>query len=193
MRIIEILRGSFEKNGGEFPGQPSRTKNNHIDYSSGSLGMGLSYATGRACADDKSKVYVVIGDGELDEGSNWEAAQLAARLKLSNLIAIVDCNGLQSDGRCEDVLGKNMSAMWEACGWKVACADGHDTEQIISIIKENNDNTTDKPFVILADTIKGKGVSFMEDNNEWHHHALDDKQYEMAMSEIGEKYGFSEE
>lgn len=189
--ITDEQFGSFEDNGGEFPGQPSRTKNNHIDYSGGSLGMGLSYATGRACADARSKVYVVLGDGELDEGSNWEAAQLASRLKLSNLIAIVDCNGLQSDGRCEDILGKNINSMWEACGWEVIRADGHNTEQLINIIKENNENVINKPLVILAKTIKGKGVSFMESNNEWHHHSLDDKQYDMAISEIGEKYGIS--
>ena len=110
---------SFEQNGGEFPGQPSRTKNNKIDYSSGSLGMGLSYAAGRAWANKDSKVFVVLGDGELDEGSNWESASVIAKQKLKNVIAIVDQNGLQSDGRCDNILNKDLKGMWLSHGWDV--------------------------------------------------------------------------
>lgn len=180
---------SFENNGGEFPGQPSRTNNNHIDYSGGSLGMGLSYAAGRAWASKESKVYVVLGDGELDEGSNWEAASVIARMNISNICVIVDCNGLQSDGYCNNILSKNLDAIWEAHGWHVTACDGHDTEQIREIISEYN---AEKPLVILARTIKGKGVSFMENNNEWHHHELKAEQFEKAIAEIEENYGLRE-
>lgn len=177
---------SFEVNGGEFPGQPSRTLNNHVDYSSGSLGMGLSYAAGRAWGNARARVYVVLGDGELDEGSNWEAASVISAKNLKNVCAIVDCNGLQSDGRCEDILQKDLKQIWEAHGWNAIVCDGHKTKEISRIIK---DTDLDKPTVILAQTVKGKGVSFMENNNEWHHHELNEEQYLQAISEIEENYG----
>ena len=177
---------SFEENGGEFPGQPSRSVNNHIDYSSGSLGMGLSYAAGKAWASKNAKVYVILGDGELDEGSNWEAASVIAKNGINNVVAIVDCNGLQSDGRCEDIQNKDFEKIWEGHGWKVIKCPGHDTEAIKKLIAEADGS---KPVVLLADTVKGKGVSFMENNNEWHHHELKDNQLEEALKEVTDKYG----
>lgn len=181
---------SFEADGGEFPGQPSRTANNHLDYSGGSLGMGLSYAVGRAWADKDARVYVILGDGELNEGSNWEAASVAAQQGLGNIYAIVDCNGLQSDGQCADILKLNLEKIWEAYGWSVQKCNGHSTDEIEGIIKAHIQKD---PLVILADTIKGKGVSFMENNNEWHHHELKQEQYEAAVAEIGEQYGLCKE
>lgn len=179
---------SFEKNGGEFPGQPSRTKNNNIEYSSGSLGMGLSYGLGVAMAkkQDKGKVFVVLGDGELNEGSNWEAAALASQYKLDNMIAIVDNNKLQSDGACDTIVGQNYPEIWKAYGWEVASCDGHSIKDILDTINSRHIN---KPLAILAKTTKGKGISFMENDNSWHHAALNDADYERAMKEIGEAYG----
>lgn len=177
---------TFEQNGGEFPGQPSRTKNNKVDYSSGSLGMGLSYAAGRAWANQDAKVFVILGDGELDEGSNWESAAIIAKQKLTNVVAIVDQNGLQSDGRCDDILDKDLKGMWLSHGWDVIECDGHETEELKKVI-HSIDKV--KPTVVLAKTVKGRGVSFMENVNEWHHHELKDEQLEGALKEIGERYG----
>ena len=179
---------SFEMNGGEFPGQPSRSRDNKIEYSSGSLGMGLPYALGVALAkkDSKGRVFVVVGDGELNEGSNWEAASLANQYGLDNLIVIVDNNGLQSDGKCEEIVGQDLQGIWSAFGWSVRECDGHSMEEIKKAISSDHYG---KPLVVLAKTTKGKGVSFMENNNAWHHAILNDEDYQKALQEIGEKYG----
>lgn len=179
---------TFEENGGEFPGQPSKSSNNHIEYSSGSLGMGLSYALGVALAKKKNNgmVYVVVGDGELNEGSNWEAAALASRYKLDNLCVIVDYNMLQSDGNCNEIVGQNLKELWNANGWMVEECDGHSISDLQNTIKSNH---SEKPLVILAHTVKGKGVSFMENDNAWHHAILIEEDYGKAVQEIGEAYG----
>lgn len=179
---------SFEENGGDFPGQPSRSGKNGISYSGGSLGMGLSYAVGRAYAGREKRIFVVLGDGELDEGSIWEAAGAARRLGLGNVTAVVDHNGLQSDGKLEDVMGNDLTALWRAYGWNMMECDGHSVQELEQCI-ENACSESTRPSVILAETIKGKGVSFMEGNNEWHHHELKQEEYERALAEIGERYG----
>lgn len=181
---------SFECDGGEFPGQPSKSLNNCVEYSSGSLGMGISYATGVAFSkkNRNGKVYVVLGDGELNEGNVWEATDLAQKLKLDNLIAIVDKNGLQSDGCCKDILGQNLESIWQAHGWNVILCDGH---SLIDLKNALNNIKMGAPNVILANTIKGKGVSFMENNNVWHHNTLKEADYERAVKEIEECYGVS--
>jgi len=178
---------SFEKNGGAFPGQPSRYPGNKVEFSSGSLGMGLPYALGVALAKKAGPgtVYVVIGDGELNEGSNWEAAALASRYRLSNLVAVVDRNGLQSDGDCNNIMGQDISALWLACGWQVEQCDGHSIPALESSMTGAH---PDKPLVILAKTVKGKGVSFMENNNAWHHSVLKDEDYQRAVQEIEDAY-----
>ena len=177
---------SFEENGGDFPGQPSRSKNNKIKYSSGSLGMGLSYGVGRAWMNKKSSVIVVMGDGELEEGSVWEAAALASQLNINNLIAIVDVNGLQSDGKCEDIISLKIGDIWQAYGWTVLSCDGHSLDELKSCI---NNPDIRGPRVVLAKTIKGKGISFMENNNEWHHHELKEEMFESAILDLEENYG----
>ncbi len=178
---------SFEQNGGEFPGQPSRSPNNQIVYSSGSLGMGLPYAIGLAEAKkQKGKVYVVTGDGELNEGSNWEGAMLARQLNLDNLTVIVDHNGMQSDGKCENILNVNIHEVWKAFGWKTVQCDGHSIEQLQCMLKDKTDG---RPKVVIADTIKGKGISFMEGNNDWHHCSLSEEKYNLAVAELEETYG----
>lgn len=179
---------SFESNGGEFPGQPSRSVSNKIEFSSGSLGMGLPYALGVALAKKKANgnVYVVVGDGELNEGSNWEAAALASRYGLDNLIVVVDNNCLQSDGKCEDIVNQNLHNLWSAYGWQVKECDGHSVTSIKETINSHHEG---KPLVVLAKTVKGKGVSFMENDNAWHHAVLSEDDYNKSLQEIGGAYG----
>ena len=179
---------SFERNGGEFPGQPSRSPFNKVDCSSGSLGMGMSYALGIALAKKNrpGTVYVVVGDGELNEGSNWEAAALASQYALDNLVVVVDNNGLQSDGYCIDIVGQKLVALWNAYGWHVQECDGHSLTAMEEALKCKHSG---QPLVVLAKTVKGKGVSFMENNNAWHHAVLKDEDYQNAVYEIGETYG----
>lgn len=186
--ITDEQFASFESNGGEFPGQPSRSPNNKIEYSSGSLGMGLPYALGVALAKKKSfgKVYVVVGDGELNEGSNWEAAALASKYGLDNLIVVVDNNDLQSDGNCKDIVGQNLYDLWNAYGWYVKTCEGHSVSELLAAYSSAHEG---KPLVVLAKTIKGKGVSFMENNNIWHHAVLNEKDLQKAIREIEEVYG----
>ena len=181
---------SFEKNGGKFPGQPSRHSDNRIQCSSGSLGMGLSYGLGTALGNKAGKVYVVLGDGELNEGSNWEAAALAHQYALENLIAVVDNNGLQSDGRCRDIVGQNLVNLWQAFGWEVVECDGHSFDALDGALRTQHPG---KPLAVIAYTVKGKGVSFMENNNAWHHATLKEADYEKAVQEIGEAYGLCKE
>ena len=180
---------SFEQNGGEFPGQPSRHEGNKIQYSSGSLGMGLSYGLGKALAK-RGTVYVILGDGELNEGSNWEAAALANQYKLENLIAVVDHNGLQSDGLCKDIVGQNLVSLWKAYGWVVVECDGHSIKELTDALKSEH---PEKPLVVIAKTVKGKGVSFMENDNAWHHAVLKEADYNKAVQEIGDTYGLYKE
>lgn len=186
--ITDEQFASFESNGGEFPGQPSRSLNNKIEYSSGSLGMGLSYALGVAMAKKKSlgRVFVVVGDGELNEGSNWEAASLASQYKLENLIVVVDNNSLQSDGNCDEVVGQKLSALWNAYGWQVQKCDGHSVLDLKNAFRRNH---TGIPLVVLAKTTKGKGVSFMENDNAWHHAVLSEEDYKKSLQEIRGAYG----
>ena len=186
--ITDEQFATFENNGSDFPGQPCRETSNCVEYSSGSLGMGLSYGVGVAFykkSRNKGKVYVVLGDGELNEGSNWEAAALAARLNLSNLVPIVDCNHLQSDGKCEEIFNMDLERIWSAHGWNVILCDGH---SVTSLQQALTNRKPDAPSVILAKTIKGKGVSFMEGNNAWHHQTLKEKDYQLAIKEIEARY-----
>ena len=148
--------------------------------------MGLSYGAGRAWSERNARVFVVLGDGEMNEGSNWEAASVAARQKLANLCAVVDCNGLQSDGRCDEILDQDLEKIWLAHGWAVEKCDGHNVGELERRISAARD---DRPLAVLAKTVKGKGVRFMENNNEWHHHELKQEQYEAAVRELGERYG----
>lgn len=186
--ITDDKMASFEQNGGDFPGQPSRSPHNGIEYSSGSLGMGLSYGLGRAFAKKQygGTTYVVLGDGELNEGSVWEAAALAAQLKLDNLVAIIDNNQLQSDGTCSSIITMDLVRLFTAHGWHVSQCDGHSVTELNRALKSR---TVGIPSVILAKTVKGKGVSFMENTNEWHHHVLETEAYEQAVKELGERYG----
>ncbi|MBC2579598.1 transketolase [Clostridium sp. DJ247] len=174
-------------------GHPDVKSTPGVDMTTGSLGQGLSAANGIALAgklDNKDyKVYVVLGDGELQEGQVWEAAMSAAHYKLDNVLAFVDNNGLQIDGRNEDVMNVNpITDKFAAFGWNVICANGHDLEDLsraIDIAK----TVKGKPTVIIAKTVKGKGVSFMENEAGWHGVAPNDEQTQAAIEELkgGEK------
>lgn len=162
-----------------------------IEASTGSLGQGLSIAGGMALAfklDGKAnRAYCMMGDGELDEGSVWEAAMSAAHYKLSNLCAIVDNNGLQIDGALEDVMNVNpIPDKWKAFGWNVIELDGHSVKEIKEAFAKARD-CKDAPSVLIAKTVKGKGVSFMENVAGWHGVAPKPDQEKAALAELDEK------
>lgn len=176
---------TFETNGGDFPGHPTRSCGNMVSCSTGSLGMGLSYGIGRAWSMKKEnqpgKVIVLLGDGELNEGSNWEGVMLAKQLGLQNLVAVIDRNRMQQDGSTDGIISLDFEKIWGAFGWKVVSCDGHD---IVSLEEAFDIESDGVPKVIIAQTIKGKGVSFMENNRAWHHNTLNEEQYEQAMKEL---------
>lgn len=164
------------------------TKVPGVEFNTGSLGHGLSVANGMAMGARLLKknfnVYCLLGDGEIQEGSIWEAAMSAAQFKLDNVCAIVDYNKVQENGFTKDI--KNLEPLvdkWKSFGWEVVDIDGHDFDQVIKAL-DKFDTIKDKPFVIIANTIKGKGVSFMEGNNKWHGKAPNDAQLKEALSEL---------
>lgn len=182
-RIAEL-----DQDGGSLPKHVDRLKVQGIDYSSGPLGQGLSVACGMASAAklDNSgvNVYVLMGDGELDEGQVWEAAMTASHYKLDNLIAFVDRNMNQIDGTTEDVMAlEPLPAKWEAFGWHVQVTDGHDTGAIKAAI-ETAKATPGKPSVIIANTVKGKGISFMENQYKWHSGQITPEQFEQGLRDL---------
>lgn len=180
---------TLRKLGSILQGHPDMRKVPGVDMTSGSLGQGLSVAAGIAFGQKKeglgARTYAILGDGELDEGQVWEAAMFANKYGLNNLIAIVDNNGLQLDGSCEQIMPiHSISDMWKAFGWRVLHTDGHNIEEICSTI-ESAKEECDKPVCIIAKTVKGKGVSFMENQLGWHGKAPNEKEYEIAMRELG--------
>ena len=177
--------------GTRLQGHPSMKKLPGLEMSTGSLGQGISAAVGMALAAklDKSaaRIYTILGDGELQEGMVWEAAMSAAHYGLDNLCAVVDHNGLQIDGKNDDVMRVNPIAnKFAAFGWNVIAIDGHDMEQIVKAFADAKDvKNSGKPTVIVAETVKGKGVSFMENQAGWHGKAPNDEQAAQAMTELG--------
>lgn len=169
-------------------GHPDMKGTPGIDMSTGSLGLGISAACGMALAakiDGKDyRTYTIVGDGESEEGQVWEAAMFAAHYKLDNLCVIVDWNGLQIDGSVEEVMNPTPhDKKFEAFGFHVISIDGHDFDQIEAAFKEAR-TTKEKPTAIIAKTVKGKGVSYMENQVGWHGSAPNDEQYEKAVAEI---------
>lgn len=159
-----------------------------VDMSTGSLGQGISAAVGMALAgklDRKNyRVYTLLGDGEIEEGQVWEAAMSAAKFHLDNLCAIVDVNGLQIDGATADVMpSEPLDKKWEAFGWRVISCDGHDYQAIEAAFEQAR-AVKGQPTVLLARTVKGRGVSFMENNAGWHGKAPNAEQYEQAKAEL---------
>lgn len=162
-----------------------------VDMSTGSLGQGFCAANGMALAgklDGKNyRVYTILGDGELEEGQIWEGAMFAPHYKLDNLVAFVDFNGLQIDGDITKVMNPTpIDKKFEAFNWNVICIDAHDYDQIKNALKEAR-NVKGKPTAIIAKSIKGKGVSYMENNAAWHGAAPKDEEYAVACKELNEK------
>lgn len=161
-----------------------------VDFSAGSLGMGLSFGLGCALAarldGSQRKAWVMMGDGEVQEGSVWEAAMAAHHHSVGNLKAIVDVNGIQNDDFCEVQMQLNdLAATWASFGWSVTTVDGHNMADIVDALAKV-DAVNDRPAVLLASTVKGKGVSYMENNPAFHGAAPNDEQFETAMVELGE-------
>lgn len=179
---------TFRKMNSKLQGHPSRGYVPGVEASTGSLGQGLSLGCGIAMGlkldKNPANVVVYMGDGELQEGSCWEAFMQAAHRNLDNLIAIIDRNKLQIDGCTEDVMSIGDAAQKiSSFGWNVIEIDGHDIEQIYEAVEKGK--KSDKPFAIVANTIKGKGVSFMENNAGWHGKAPNDDELTKALEDIG--------
>ena len=172
-------------NDGILPAHLDKTNVPGIEFSLGSLGHGFSVGLGMAISNHQTKnsgnIYVIIGDGECNEGSIWEGAMLASHLKLTNFTAIIDYNKIQSFGRTNDVINQEpLSERWKSFGWDVVEVDGHDFKQLLdAFLLQHN-----KPKVIIAHTIKGKGVSFMEDKLEWHYKSPNDEEFMIAKKEL---------
>ena len=169
-------------------GHPDMKGISGVDMSTGSLGQGISAANGMALAgklsDKDYRVYTILGDGELEEGQVWEAAMFAAHYKLDNLTAFVDYNGLQIDGKITDVMNSEpIDDKFRAFGWNVIVIDAHSYDAIYDAIEEAK-ATKGKPTLVLAKSVKGKGVSFMENNPAWHGAAPNQEQFEQAIAEL---------
>lgn len=183
---------TLRKLGSKLQGHPDMHKVPGIEMSTGSLGQGISAAGGMALANkldnDPGRIYVLLGDGEIQEGIVWEALMSAAHYKLDNMVAILDHNGLQIDGKNEDVMTvAPVVEKFQAFGWNVIQIDGHDFEQILDAFKQAR-ACKGKPTMIVAETIKGKGVSFMENNAGWHGKAPDEEQTKQALAELGGEF-----
>ena len=179
---------TLRKTGSYLQGHPDMKAIPGVDMSSGSLGQGISAANGMALAgkiDKKDyRVYTILGDGELEEGQVWEAAMYAAHYKLDNLTAFVDFNGLQIDGDISKVMSPlPIDKKFEAFGWNVIVCDAHDFNALLDAIEKAKE-VKGQPTVVIMKSIKGKGVSFMENNAAWHGNAPNDEQYNQAIEEI---------
>ncbi len=176
---------TFEKNASFLLGHPVMNRERGIEFSNGSLGMGLSLGVGVALAalrkNKEFKTYVLLGDGECNEGSVWEASMSAAHFNLKNLTAIIDNNSLQQTGTNNEIMKSgSLYEKWKSFEWEVISVDGHDIPQIIKAFQHN----ASKPKMIIAKTIKGKGFKFSENNNDWHHKILTKNQHSEALAEL---------
>lgn len=179
---------SFRQPGSHLQGHPYQPKTPGIEASTGTLGLGLSTAAGMALAakqrGEQQTYYVMCGDGEIQEGQIWEAAMFASKYHLDNLVAFVDRNYLQTDGHTEQVMPLDpLRPKWEAFGWKVYEVDGHDYQALIDTIQQAKHDT--QPVMILAQTVKGKGVPFMENGVKWHGTPPNEAEYALAMTALG--------
>ena len=178
---------NFEKSGSFLLGHPVMNRDKGIEFSTGSLGMGLSLGIGVAKASKIKKInnhiYVLLGDGECNEGSVWEGALLASHLELDNLTVIVDRNNFQQTGTSSEILSlESLFSKLSSFGFYTKEVDGHNIDELLIILKDKSN--IKKPKAIIANTIKGKGFSFAENNNQWHHTILTKKNYDIAIKEI---------
>jgi transketolase len=181
---------TFYGYGSDYTGHPTR-KVNGIEQNTGALGHGLAFSVGVALVgkmDNASyRVFTLLGDGELEEGSNWESLMAAAHYHLDNLCVIIDRNALQLTGKTEELCGlEPLERKLDAFGGEVRKVDGHDIKTLTGVLNKLP-FTAGKPSVVIARTIKGKGISFMENNPKWHHGVPDDRQYEQAQQELEAK------
>jgi len=182
---------TFRKLDSRLQGHPTTAEHlDHVRIASGSLGQGLSAACGHALAKkmngDGKAVFVLMGDGELQEGQVWEAAMFAASNKVNNLIGVVDWNGQQIDGTVDSVLSLgDLKAKWHSFGWDVLEVDGHDYEILKTVLMNaKNFSSREKPLCILMRTVMGKGVDFMENNHKWHGSPPNKEQFEIALAQL---------
>jgi transketolase len=163
-------------------GRPLPSRPHGVEETTGSLGHGLPIAVGRALAKkisgEKGNVYVLLGDGECDEGTVWEAARFAQKHKLSNLVAIVDCNGWQATDRCDT---HYIHQVWRGFGWLTCRIDGNDMASVVDAVRISDQF----PVAVIADTVKGCGVSFMEDDNLWHYRVPSEEEVQLALKGLG--------
>lgn len=190
----EDVINEYATDQGRFSMHSCNLVNPYVEVSTGSLGHGMPVACGIAAGlrlkgNTTSRVYTVMGDGEQSEGSIWEAALNAVHYKLGNLVAIVDCNGLEADGTINDVTGLgDIAEKWRAFGWNVIEIDGHDVRAIVESFDCLPDAASDIPTVIIAHTIKGKGVSFMENQVRWHAGKITSEQLADSTRSLMEEY-----
>lgn len=185
--IDEATFNTFQTNDSDLIAHPVMNADLGIESSNGSLGQGLSMAVGIALAAKKRqrahRTYVLLGDGECNEGSVWEAAMSAAQLRLDNLAIAIDYNKLQSDGDSRQIIDLgDLAARFRSFGWDVHEVDGHDVAQLVAAFEAPA--VLGAPRAVVAHTVKGKGISFMENNNEWHHNRLTKASYELALAEL---------
>ena len=170
-------------------GHPCAHKTPGVEVSTGPLGLGLGVGLGLEIADKlqgykDAYTYVLLGDGEIEEGSIWEAAMAAPKFKADHLIAFLDSNGVQLDGTVEEIMPLgDLNAKWASFGWNVLNCNGHDVEEIEDAVAKAKENSG-TPTIIIAKTVKGKGISFMEGKNTWHGKAIDDESYRLAKQEL---------
>lgn len=177
----------FEVNGSSLHGHATRDLQMGIEFSGGSLSMGVPFAVGLAIAArrhaHKGHVYVLVGDGECDEGLVWEASMAAANFKLNNFTIIIDANKLQYDGPTSEIMNVgSLSEKFRSFGFHAIDVDGHNVNELVAAFAVETHNC---PKAVIAHTIKGKGVSFMENKREWHHSVLNKIQYDQAVAEVG--------
>ncbi len=175
----------FEVDGQHLHGHAFRNIEKGIEFSGGSLSMGMSFAVGQALACKKknlnNRIFTIVGDGECDEGLIWESAMAASNYKLNNFVVIIDCNKLQYDGLTTEVMNNSSLAdKFKSFGFDAIEVDGHDVDELTKALSTQGD----KPLCVVAHTIKGKGVSFAEGQREWHHHTLSEDEYNQARKEV---------
>lgn len=184
---------TYYKDGTSLPAHPAPGHYKGIPFATGSLGHGLPLSTGIAQAaklkNEDSYAYVLMSDGETNEGTTWEAMHYAVANQLDNLIIIIDHNRLQGFGRNNEVLGDTAHATtYQSMGLEVVSADGHNIEELNTVIHQLKEKKNGKPKVIIAETIKGKGISYMEDKLEWHYLPMSPEQYAIAIKDINQNY-----
>lgn len=178
---------TFRRPGSHLQGHPYQPKTPGVEACTGTLGLGISTGVGMALGaklkGDRQTYYILCGDGEIQEGQVWEAAMFANKYQLNNVVGFVDRNYLQTDGNSEDIMPLDpLAPKWESFGWKVYTIDGHNFSEIINTVEEAKQ--ADSPVMIIANTVKGKGVSFMENQVQWHGKPPSDEEFKSALAEL---------